>query len=77
LQAAHVLSDDDDADKSEIDSPCRRNFSSRCRVAALIGICQLPFGKRRPVCRNGSVAPSIRTRHSSVISISGIAYGSQ
>jgi hypothetical protein len=65
--------------QSEIDSPCRLNFSSRCRVSASIGICQLPFDKRRSGCRNGAGAPTIRMRmrHSSVISISGITYGSQ
>jgi hypothetical protein len=60
--------------QSEIVSPCRRNCCSRSHVTSLIGIRQLPFGKRRPVA--GPSALSIRARHSSVISIACIVWGS-
>jgi hypothetical protein len=60
--------------QSDIDSPCSRTFCSHFHVSASTGICQLPFGKRRPVCSKGNSA-AIRARHSSLISISGIALG--
>jgi len=56
---------------SEIDSPRSRTFCSRRHVSSSIGICQLPFGNRRAVsCMSNS--NTIRARHSSLISISGI-----
>jgi len=59
--------------QSEIVSPCRRTFCSRCHNTASISACQLPFGMRRPAGNSTTLA--IRARHSSVISISGIALG--
>jgi hypothetical protein len=58
--------------QSDMVSPFRRTFCNRCHVSASICICHLPFGKRRRVSSNGNSA-AIRVRHSSVISISGIA----
>jgi hypothetical protein len=57
--------------QSDIDSPCSRNLCSCCHVAAPISVRQLPFGKRRP--GGGSNTLAIKARHSSVISVSGIA----
>jgi hypothetical protein len=60
--------------QSEIDSPCSRTFCSRFHVSASIGSRQSPFGRRCPLSSKGNSA-AIRARHSSVISISGIALG--
>ncbi|MCK1518067.1 hypothetical protein IVB22_37420 [Bradyrhizobium sp. 190] len=57
--------------QSDIDSSCSRNLCSQRHVAASISVRQLPFGKRRP--GGGANTLAIRARHSSVISVSGIA----
>ena len=58
--------------QSDMVSPFRRTFCNRRHVSASICISQFPLGKRFRASSNGNSA-AIRARHSSVISISGIA----